>query len=176
MKNCITFGFIFCGSLILLNSCSSPAPKTAADKKADSVLAVPTKPPSNYSDTLVVNQPSAVFYYPDSLQLEKIKVLTEKWVFEGITHDFLYSMRNAQIVLKKSSPSIKIIEAKKVRYLLFRKLNHESVYIDLDTKMDPYGLYLFDKEKDPQLVDMMNIETELWNYFGNGDKPGISMD
>jgi hypothetical protein len=37
--------------------------------------------------------------------------------------------------------------------------------IDLDKYAETYGLFLFDGKKSPKLVDMMNIDTELYVYF-----------
>ena len=59
----------------------------------------------------------------------------------------------------------KVIEAKNIRYLLFKKAGNESTLVDLDSRGDPYGLFLFDPRKEPALVDMMNIEGELPSYF-----------
>jgi hypothetical protein len=74
-------------------------------------------------------------------------------------------MRNARIVLKEYFPKIKIIEAFKVRYLLFELADGSTQYIDLDSIDDPCGIFLFDKIKKPHPTDMMNIETELGFYF-----------
>ena len=80
-------------------------------------------------------------------------------------HEYFYQMRNARIVLNKNWPRIKIIEANNIRFLLFKKKNNEQTIIDLDTKGDPHGLFLFDQKQDPEQADMMNIDTELPRYF-----------
>lgn len=123
-----------------------------------------SKPPAYYRDTLKIDVKAAVFYRPDSLQLQKIKEITEERIFESQMHEYFFQMRNARIVLKKNWPSIHIVEAKNVRYLLFKKWNNMSVCVDLDKK-DPYGLFLFDNKKDPHFTDMMNIDSELPFYF-----------
>jgi hypothetical protein len=123
------------------------------------------KPGSSFSDTIVVTANSAVFYSPDSLQMEKIKEVNEKDIFDMLTHDCHYQMQNAHLVLKKYWPKIKIIEASKARYLLFIKINKSKMYIDLNDKNDICGLFLFDGKKGPVLVDMPNIDTELGFYF-----------
>lgn len=126
---------------------------------------VKTKPASSYNDTLKIRSSSAVFFNPDSLQLEKIKAITDKQIFEGTMHECFYLMRHSRIVLKKEYPGIKIIDVKNVRYLLFKKSNNDDVLIDLDKKNDPCGVFIFDGTHSPQLVDMANIETELGFYF-----------
>jgi len=127
---------------------------------------IQSKPPSNYQDTLIIDLKAAVFFGPDSLQLKKIKEITEETIFEAQSHEYFFQMRNARIVLKKNWPSITIIEAKNVRYLLFKKSDNDSVCVDLDKK-DPYGLFLFDTKKDPHFADMMNIDSELPFYFAD---------
>jgi len=126
------------------------------------------KPSSSFSDTLVINKISAVFYNPDSLQLNKIKAITKKELYETDVHNCFYLMRNARMVLKKYWPHIHIIETSEYRYLLFIKADNSQTCIDLDTKEDMCGILLFDRKKEPELIDMMNIETALGFYFKSG--------
>jgi hypothetical protein len=123
------------------------------------------KPPATYPDTLTINFPTAVFYHPDSLQLLKIKEQTDSMMFDGSMHEFFYQMRNARIVIKKSWPELSIIEAKNYRYLLFIKQGGTRECIDLDTKNDAYGLFVFNGKKAPLAIDMTNIETEVSFYL-----------
>lgn len=123
------------------------------------------KPPSSFEDTLAITFPSAVFYNPDSLQLEKIKSINNKMIFESLTHDCFFQMRNARMVLKKYWPHIHIIETSKARYLLFIKADGSKTVIDLNAKNDICGIFIFDRLKDPELIDMMNVDTELGFYF-----------
>jgi len=124
-----------------------------------------TKPPGNFPDTLKITEIAAVFYYPDSLQLEKIKVVTDTNIFKSSMHEYFYQMRNARIVLKKILPEIKIVDARNVRYLLFIYSDNKTDCIDLDLKNDAYGLILFDRQKPPLISDMANIEGEAGLYF-----------
>ena len=126
---------------------------------------VKVKPPSSFPDTLLIQNKSAVFYFPDSIQLEKIQMNTDKSVFESNEHEFFYQIRNAKGVIKQNTPSLNVVDAKKVRFIRFTKDNDTSIVIDLDSKMDSHGLFLFDGKQDPKQVDMMNIDTELWVYF-----------
>lgn len=129
--------------------------------------ATKNKPGSSYSDTIKINTPAAVFFNPDSLQLEKIKGITDKGIFESTMHDCFFQMRNSRVILKQYYSHIKIIDVKEARYLLFEKSGEkkEKVYIDLNSQNDPCGIIIFDGTKDPRLVDMTNIETELGFYF-----------
>lgn len=123
------------------------------------------KPPSSFADTLIIQNPSAVFYNPDSMQLNKIRSINNKMVFESLQHDCFYQMRNARLVLQKYWPQIQIVETSKARYLLFIKADKSKTIIDLDSKNDICGIFLFDSKQDPELIDMMNVDTELGFYF-----------
>jgi hypothetical protein len=125
------------------------------------------KPGSSYSDTLFIDGPSALFFNPDSIQVEKYKTIVSNNMFESMKHDCYFQQRNSKIVLKKYWPKIKIIETAKTRYLVFIKSNKTQSYIDLDGKGDICGIFLFNTIKDPQIIDMMNVETELDYYFNH---------
>lgn len=123
------------------------------------------KPPSHFQDTLIVTGPAAVFYYPDSLQDHNMQMITDPAVYNSSIHEMFYQMRNAKIVLHKYYPSLSIREARNVRYLWFKGADRKSQYIDLNTKNDPRGMFIFDGKQAPILVDMTNIETALGFYF-----------
>ena len=123
------------------------------------------KPPASFSDTIMIDFPSAVFYNPDSLQLERIKGITLTNEYKTEVHNCFYLMRNARKVLKKYWPRIHIIETSANRYLLFVKADKTKTYIDLDNKGDMCGIFLFDGKKEPEPADMMNIDTTLGFYF-----------
>jgi len=148
-----------------LVSCSS-----GEEKKKESEIKKPEqrtilKPSSSFTDTLVVNTISVVFFKADSLQLEKFEKIVSPMAFESIKHDCFYQMGNTRTVLKKSWPKVNIAEAFKKRYVLFVKEDGSKVCIDMD-KLDVCGVMLFNRKKDPQTtVDMTNIETELRYYF-----------
>lgn len=153
--------------IILSLSCSDSSRQTKpAENNIKNKSAAAINPPSSYSDTLKINSAAAVFYSPDSLQLEKIKSVTDARVFEGSMHEYFYLVRNAHLVIKKYYPKLKIIEAKNVRYLLFTRADNKPDCIDLDKMYDPYGLFLFDGQTPSGLLDMANIETEIGLYFG----------
>lgn len=152
--------------LQLLLSCSGNRENKITDQQ---IRATPAstlkKPPATFSDTLIITAQSAVFYSPDSIQLEKIKLSNKKNVFESMTHEYFYQMRNARVTIKKLRPQLRIIETFKARYLLFIKGDKSYTYIDLNNINDISGLFLFDTKKDPARIDMMNIDTELETYF-----------
>jgi len=124
------------------------------------------KPPSSFDDTVTINTPAAVFFEPDSLQLQKIKEVTSEPVFKSSMHEYKYQIKNARNFLKAHWPGLKVIDARNVRFLLFLKKNGEVVTIDLN-KQDPCGMFVFNRTKAPLLIDMMNVETQVPDYFSN---------
>jgi len=154
---------------VWLLGCSDPGTSAKKDpqeqKRSDTIPVSYKKPPSSFGDTLIITGESAVFYNPDSLQREKIKEITRKNVYESDEHDCFYQMRNARVELKKYWPRIHIIETSAHRYLLFVKADKKNTCIDLNIKGDICGIFLFDGKKEPELADMMNIDTALGFYF-----------
>lgn len=153
--------------LLFTGSCSEGYKKNTrqAEISPKTKTLIIKKPGSTFYDTLMIKANSAVFYSPDSLQMKKIKTVNEKVTFDLLTHNCHYQMENARIVIKKYWPQIKIIETSNFRYLLFEKANKSKVCLDLNDKNDICGLFLFDGKKDPVLVDMPNVDTQLGFYF-----------
>src|SRR5687768_10534726 len=150
---------IFC--LLVMSGCNSQE----KPNKAPTQEIPGAKPPSSYNDTLTIDYLSAVFYLPDSMQLERIKASTGKQVFEGSMHEYESQFRNSKNVLAADWAQVRVTEVKKIRFLRFIKNNKQVSLVDLNTKGDPYGLIIFNKEKEPQLVDMTNVDNELYYYF-----------
>jgi hypothetical protein len=157
---------VFILTAALVNSCADPQHRAApVTNEPVNKATVQNKPPASFSDTAKPGYPSAVFYYPDDAQLEKIKAVTDSMIFKSLVHESFYQMRNARRVLEKYYPLARILEVKNARYLLFTNAAQKKECIDLDTKNDAYGLFIFDGKKAPRLVDMTNIETEAGFYF-----------
>lgn len=162
-------GFFFVVYLaVLLAGCDNN--RTAEKQKIDKVKNKSTinsifKAPAILQDTLAITTASAVFYQPDSMQLLKIKTQTDTMTYEGLMHEYFFQMRNARIVIKKTWPSLKIVESKRYRYLLFIRNNGEKECIDLDEQKESFGLLVFDAEKPAQVIDMSNIETGISFYL-----------
>lgn len=149
---------------LLLNACSLPSHKKEAQNKAVK-KEVYFKPESGFPDTLKINSACAVFYQPDSLQVQKIKAVTDPGIFASNMHEFFYQQRNARMYLKKYWPGIKTIEVNNKRFLLFLKAGKTTGLIDLDKISDSHGLFVFDGKQAPLRIDMMNIETQVPDYF-----------
>ncbi len=166
-------------SLILL-SCTgheaghhvNPAVRTTAPGSAPAIApgiaARPkhlNKPHSHFQDILSIRLPAAVFYYPDSLQLEKVKSILDTMVYKGIMHDYFYQMRYAHITMKKSWPGMTVMDARNCRYIQFIRKDGSRDCIDLDTKNDLYGLIVSEEGKSPIQVDLTNLETQVSFYL-----------
>jgi hypothetical protein len=130
----------------------------------DSINKQVRKPPALLQDTLLIDGPAAVLYQPDSIQLQLMKKRLKPMQYESNMHEFYYQQRNARIAINKNWPNLAVLEAKGYRYLLFKK-NSGSVCMDLDSLADPYGLIIFNVEKDPVAVDMTNVETGISFYL-----------
>lgn len=150
----------------LVPGCSGFSEKKSIDQ-TDPVSRNKTisKPPSSYMDSLIITSAGAVIFKADSLQQEGFKAINKKMVFESMVHECFYQMKYSGRVLKKDWPQLKIIESSRARYLVFLKADKSRTVIDLNTKNNMCGLFLFDGKKDPELADMTNLETALRFYF-----------
>ena len=159
--------------LFLLLACRHQSRKNevSIDNKREENKSI-IKPPTIFSDTLKIASKAAVFYYPDSLQLEKIRAGSDTSKFDAIMHEYFYQFRYVHNVLNKYWPGINIVEARNVRYLLFIKADKSSEIIDLDTKYDPYGLLVFDPQKDPSQLELTNAASEIGFYFSETNNNG----
>lgn len=169
MKKNIGHILLFISSVCLglvISSCNQPAKKYEKTAKPEHPLTKTfIKPPGSYNDTLEISYPAAVFYQPDSLQLLKIKAVADPGFYESSMHEYFYQMLTARIILKKTWPWLTIIESEKYRFLEFVHKNNTREYIDLDTKYDTHGLFVFDGKKPPLMVDMTNADTEISFYL-----------
>ena len=142
--------------LIIVLSCADSSQKKIPEKANNkSQHNANRKPPSSYSDTIRIDFSAAVFYSPDSIQLEKIKATTESGPFNADMHEFEFLTKTARSALKKNYPNLKIVDVQKARFILFVKADNTSELIDLDTKNDPYGLFAFNRKDPPRLMRCM---------------------
>ncbi len=150
----------------IIFSCNNNTALNKQEKSKTAILSASlAKPSATFQDTLFINLPSVVFFLPDSLQLLKIKEQTDSIFYEGSMHEYYFQMKNARITIKKNWPWLTIIESKNCRYLAFIKKDGSKEYVDLNTKNDPYGLFVFNGQKPPLLTDMTNLETAISFYL-----------
>jgi hypothetical protein len=159
-----TFVIIF-----FMTACNNPSQKEknriASQQQKKISRKYIANPPSSFEDTLTIKTVAAVFFKPDSNQLQKIKAVNKPMVFASLTHDCHFQMGFARNELSKNYPKIKIINTDNARYLLFVKDNKSDTCIDLNKNNDICGVYIFNRLKNPQLLDMTNADTELEFYF-----------
>lgn len=124
-----------------------------------------SKPPSSYQDTFFVTVKSAVFYEPDSIQLNRIKALTNEAVYESSMHEYEYQFKNAKKLLAANWKDVRVETAKNVRYVHFSLSNGKVEVIDLDKFNDAFGLFAFDPVKVPTPIEMTNAQSLLADYF-----------
>jgi hypothetical protein len=157
----------FLALLLLASSCSGPIEKKPAQEDSGGKDKQPIikKPASSYNDTVRVTTDAAVFYSPDSTQMEKIRSVNQKATFDMIVHDCWYQMKNAREVLRTYWPKVRVVDVSQARYLLFEKADKSRICIDLDEKNDICGIFLFNRKKAPALIDMPNVNTALDSYF-----------
>ncbi len=158
----IVFFLLFMSQQFCTNTTSG---EKSNEPKSEIKKVINIKPSSSFSDTIVIDFPSAVFYNPDSIQLEKIKAITDTMIYESSVHEYFYQMKYSRNVIQKNWPWIKIIEIRNIRYILFKSTKGKAECIDLNTKNDFCGIFLFDDNKKPKQADMTNIDSELGFYF-----------
>lgn len=154
--------------IMISSSCYSHQDKdkiSAALPAAETASGQSLKPGSSYQDTLTVLPGTVVFFNPDTQQLSRIREQFDKNRYASLEHDCYFQMKHAKKVIHDHWPKLKIAESNRHRYLCFSSKNGNSILLDLDHSRDICGIYLFDGIKQPQLTDMMNIDTELTNYF-----------
>ena len=130
--------------------------------------ASPTKPASGLTDTLLVKTRGLFFYKPTAAQLSALRAQLDSSRYESLMHDYEFMLK-AALAFSSSAPETKglpVTDASRVRYLYFR-MNRGDTLVDLDELGDPVGLFFFDPQKEPRLVDMANISAELPFYFNS---------
>ena len=118
---------------------------------------------SSSSDTLAFDKACAVFYQPDSLQVEKRMKQVGQDEFRQGADDYIYYINtSAEYLEKKGLP---VIDAKNKRYLKFVSTNGQVQVIKLDTLAELWGMYLFDPKKNAYVADITMVEEEYKNYY-----------
>ncbi|HUR66950.1 MAG TPA: hypothetical protein VMZ03_11440 [Chitinophagaceae bacterium] len=144
-------------------------PSTAGKEYPENIVAITPvnykKPASGYNDTLVIKGSAAIFFSPDSSQLMKIKGVMGSMQYESDVHDCFFQAKNARAVIHSYWPQVKIMDAKTHRFILFVKNNNSRQVVDLNSKNEMCGLFLFNGTRNPGLADMTNIDTFLEQYF-----------
>lgn len=118
---------------------------------------------SSESDTLTINTKSAVFYQPDSLQIEKRMKESGEEAFRAGADDYVYHVNTSANYLEKQG--LPVIESKNKKYIQFIMKDKKVKLIKLDTLPELWGMYLFDPMKMPHYADITLIERDYKSYF-----------
>lgn len=114
-------------------------------------------------DTMMIDTRSAVFYTPDSLQMEKRMWSVGERYFRMGMDDYLVTMNEAAEYLE--SVKIPVVVAKEKRFLAFKNQSGLVKLIDTDTLPDLWGIYFFDLVREPKLVEITNAAEGYKSFF-----------
>lgn len=159
LNQCITALLIF--SLAVCHQFSCNQKNERSGIKANTNKPIKHKPQSNFLDSLEIQGPTAVFYYPDSIQLETIKSITDSQILDGTLHELQFQIKYSKKVIRTNWSELNIVDAQNVRFLVFKQDTSILNIVDLDAYDDPYGLFVFNGNKQPVLIDMTNLEQGL---------------
>lgn len=115
------------------------------------------------TDTLTIDKKAAVFYQPDSLQMEKRMKQVGEADFRVGADDYIYYVNTSAEYLEKQG--LRVLDAKNKKYLKFVLADKRVQVIKLDTLEEFWGMYLFDPKKNAHAADMTIIEDEYKNYY-----------
>lgn len=121
------------------------------------------QPSPLHSDTLIIDRQAAVFYQPDSLQIEKRMKEVGEADFRAGADDYIYYVNTSVEYLEKKG--LPVLDAKNKKYLKFVLTGKQHQFIKLDTLEELWGIYLFDPKKSVYAADMTIIEDEYKSYY-----------
>jgi hypothetical protein len=153
----------------LLAACSGTSNNKPAAPATDS--SIPAANPTTNADTLIINKKTAVFYWPDSVQMAKWKKEVGEEDFSTVADDWSYYMMTSREYLEKVAIPIENVSGKKA--IKFVKTDQSGTVISLDTFKNYWGLFLFSPDKEPVLADIVSIEEAYKKYFETESKTGV---
>ena len=149
-------------SIIFFIACSGKTDKKAApisDTTAQS--AAPVVIINN--DTMVIDKNAAVYYLPDSNQMEKWKIKVGERDFATVADDWSSYMNSSSEYLKTTN--IPVVDATGKKILKFIKADKSVTLVGLDTLSNFWGYYLFSTAREPQFADIIMMEESYKKYF-----------
>ena len=148
--------------ILVLAACKGKSSEKENSTSDNTAPVQPAKPVTG-KDTLVVDQAAAVYFIPDSAQMENWKKKVGEQDFATVSDDWSSYMNSASEYLKTTSTPVVDASGKKV--ILFLKAGGAQSLVGLDTVSNYWGYYLFDPAKDPQYADITSIQDAYKNYF-----------
>ena len=115
------------------------------------------------ADTLTVNNKTAVFFQPDSAQMEEQKrVVGSRKFMSGVDDNISNVSTSTQYLAQQGLPVVEAIDKK---FIKFVSADNTVQVIKLDTMQKLWGAYLFDPKKAPQVADIAKIDKDFKRYF-----------
>jgi hypothetical protein len=149
-------------AIIFLAACSGKSGKKETPV-TDTIKQSTTTPVTNNTETLVIDKNAAVFYNPDSAQMEKWKKEAGGKNFETVIDDWSSYMNSSSEYL--TTTGLPVIDASGKKLLKFVKADHSVTEVRLDTLSNYWGMYLFSTAKEPQYADIIMMEESYKKYF-----------
>src|SRR5215204_4930310 len=110
-------------------------------READTTnMQIATQQSSLNADTLTIDGKAAVFYQPDSLQMEKRMKQVGEADFRAGADDYIYYVNTSAEYLEKQG--LPVVDAKNKKYLKFVLGDRKTLVIKLDTLEELWGMYL----------------------------------
>jgi hypothetical protein len=139
-------------------------PSADTTQRVDTLKAqIAAQPSPLDTDTLTIDRKAAVFYQPDSLQMEKRMKQVGEADFRAGADDYIYYVNTSAEYLEKEG--LPVLDAKNKQYLKFVLADRQVQVIKLDTLEELWGMYLFDPKKKAYAADMTVIEEEYKSYY-----------
>ncbi|WP_089900359.1 hypothetical protein [Chitinophaga arvensicola] len=129
------------------------------EEKVTTDAAPPAHPVTETADQ--ITRPCAVFHYPDSMQLEKLKKDNGEEAFYTINEDYQSYMTDAHAFLEQKG--LKIIEPAGGK-IIFHSAKGSVSTLNLSDVKYNWEMWLFDGDT-LHKVDVMDIENEYKKYM-----------
>jgi hypothetical protein len=136
-------------------------PPTSSNDIADQHVALTSDP--GPSDTLTIAEKSAVFFQPDSLQIEQRKKQVGETDFNAGAGDYIFYMNSALQFL--DSVKLKTVEARNKKFLRFVGRDASQQLIRIDTLPELWGMYFFEPAKTAHLANIIDIGESYSSYY-----------
>lgn len=135
----------------------------AATSNGIAELHIALTPDPEPSDTLTIDEKSAVFFQPDSLQIERRKKKAGETDFYAGADDYIFYMNSALQFL--DSVKLKTVEARDKKYLRFVGRDASQQLIRIDTLSELWGMYFFEPSKTARLANVLDIDESYSSYY-----------
>lgn len=149
--------------LLILISCAKKEKNTIEIKTTVNKTSEPIQVSLKTTDTLIINNKSAVIFEPTENSINKRKKEIGEEVFYIGADDYLFYLDQSITFLEKQE--INIVQTKNNRILKFISEDKSEIIINLNSEEQIWGIYLFDPKWKPKKIDMTATEEEFKEYL-----------